>query len=92
VMPSKLIGMLASGRPVIATAPSGSEVAAVVSQCGIVVPPESPGALVAAISALAENESERTRLGGKARAYAAKNFRRDVILGAFEKRLCSTAA
>ena len=92
VMPSKLIGMLASGRPVIATAPSGSEVAAVVSQCGVVVPPESPGALAAAISALAENESERTRLGGKARAYAAKNFRRDVILGAFEKRLCSTAA
>jgi colanic acid biosynthesis glycosyl transferase WcaI len=91
VMPSKLIGMLASGRPVVATAQEGSEVAAVVSECGTVVPPESPAALASAIVALSENEPERKRLGIRARAYAAQNFRREAILEAFELRLlCST--
>ena len=92
VMPSKLIGMLASGRPVVATAREGSEVAAVVQKCGIVVPPENPAALASAIAALSENEQERIRLGAKARAYAAQNFGRDIILGAFETRLRSATA
>src|SRR5207244_12886087 len=52
VMPSKLLGMLASGRPVVVTARQGSELAAVVGQCGVVVPPENPSALAAAIAAL----------------------------------------
>ncbi len=92
VMPSKLIGMLASGRPVVATAQPGSEVAAVVEQCGIVVPPEDPAALAGAITRLSEDASERSRLGSKARAYAAQHFRRDEILGAFELRLLSASA
>ena len=39
VMPSKLTGMLASGRPVVATALEGTQVAKIVSRCGIVVEP-----------------------------------------------------
>ncbi|MBU4154381.1 MAG: glycosyltransferase WbuB [Proteobacteria bacterium] len=39
VMPSKLTGMLASGRPVVATAQVGTELASVVADCGLVVPP-----------------------------------------------------
>ena len=89
VMPSKLIGMLASGRPVVATAQEGSEVAAVVRQCGVVVPPESPSALAAAIAALAEDPPRQTELGAKARAYAAQHFQRDVILREFELQLSS---
>jgi colanic acid biosynthesis glycosyl transferase WcaI len=92
VMPSKLIGMLASGRPVVATAREGSEVAAVVRQCGIVAPPENPAALANAIAALSEDRPERMRLGAKARAYAAQHFRREEILTAFETRLCSASA
>ena len=91
VMPSKLISMLASGRPVIATAEEGSEVATVVQQCGVVVPPENPMALAGAIAALAEDEPLRTRLGAKARAHATQHFRRDVILGEFELRLGSAS-
>jgi len=91
VMPSKLLGMLASGRPVVATAHHGSEVASVVAECGIVVPPEDPAALANAITALSENEQERIRLGAKARGYAAQNFHRDAILAAFETRLCSAS-
>src|ERR1700722_3588189 len=39
VLPSKLSGMLASGRPVITLSQGGTELHAVVSQCGLVVPP-----------------------------------------------------
>jgi colanic acid biosynthesis glycosyl transferase WcaI len=92
VMPSKLLGMLASGRPVIATAQPGSEVAELVQRCGIVVPPENPVALAAAIASLSEDEPRRTRLGSQARSCAERNFERDVILGEFETKLCSATA
>src|SRR5512146_1369515 len=37
VMPSKLTGMLASGRPVVATANKGTQIAGVLPDCGVVV-------------------------------------------------------
>ena len=87
VMPSKLTGMLASGRPVVATAHEGTEVARVVAGCGIVVPPEDAKAFANAIVALAVNPLERGRLGRAARAYAEKNLARDAVLGVFEQQL-----
>jgi colanic acid biosynthesis glycosyl transferase WcaI len=81
VLPSKLSGMLASGRPVIATCQAGTELEAVVSQCGIVVPPEDSAELAAAICRLADDVAMRTELGRRARAYAEENFERDAILG-----------
>src|SRR5690606_21104647 len=39
VLPSKLTNMLASGRPVVATASPGTELAQEVESCGIVTPP-----------------------------------------------------
>lgn len=52
VMPSKLTAMLASGRPVIATARAGSQVAEVVSGCGQVVMPGDRQAFLAAVERL----------------------------------------
>jgi colanic acid biosynthesis glycosyl transferase WcaI len=52
VMPSKLTGMLASGRPILACANSGTEVASVVQCCGLVVPPEDPESFYKALSIL----------------------------------------
>jgi colanic acid biosynthesis glycosyl transferase WcaI len=80
VLPSKLSGMLASGRPVIATCLSGTEMDAVVSQCGIVVPPQDSVALAGAIRELADDAVKREELGRQARAYAEENFERDAIL------------
>jgi colanic acid biosynthesis glycosyl transferase WcaI len=73
--------MLASGRPVIATCSAGTELEAVVSQCGIVVPPEDSAELAAAICRLADDVAMRAELGRRARAYAEENFERDAILG-----------
>jgi colanic acid biosynthesis glycosyl transferase WcaI len=80
VMPSKLTGMVASGRPVIATCSPGTEIAKVVTQCGVVVPPEDESALTAAILDLADDPQKRRRLGRRARAWAESNLERDQVL------------
>ena len=87
VMPSKLTGMLASGRPVVATAHAGTALAQVVAGCGLVVAPENPEAFANAIATLAANPSQRDSLGRAARSYAENNLSRDAILGAFEREL-----
>lgn len=89
VMPSKLTGMLSSGRPVIATADVGTQVAHVVEGCGIVVPAEDEEALHAAVSELVENESLRHRLGEAARRYAVEHLGKDQVLLQFEQDLIS---
>ncbi len=80
VLPSKLSGMLASGRPVIATCLHGTDLQRVVSQCGMVVPPHDGAALADAICILADDPDSRLEFGRRARAYAEVNFERDAIL------------
>ncbi len=81
VLPSKLSGMLASGRPVIATCREGTEIAHVVSQCGLVVPPEEGARLAEAIERLSDDSAARKVLGEKARCYAEQNLARDAVMG-----------
>ncbi|MGB6307477.1 MAG: glycosyltransferase WbuB [Steroidobacteraceae bacterium] len=87
VLPSKLSGMLASGRPVIATCRSGTEISGIVSQCGIVVEPESSTNLALAIVKLADDPDLRFELGRRARSFAEANFERDAVLGSVFGRL-----
>lgn len=82
-VPSKLIGYMLAGRPVIAAAISESELAHVVDACGCgwVVPPDRPDALAAQIREILRLESlELARRGGCGRAYALKNYTRQVCL------------
>jgi colanic acid biosynthesis glycosyl transferase WcaI len=81
VLPSKLSGMLASGRPVIATCRQGTELHSVVSMCGLVVPPEESSTLAEAIRKLSDEPEARLEFGRRARAYAEANFERDAVLG-----------
>ena len=81
VLPSKLSGMLASGRPVIATCRSGTEISGIVSQCGIVVEPEDGSNLALAIVKLADDPVLRFELGRRARTFAEAHFERDAVLG-----------
>ncbi len=89
VMPSKLTGMLASGRPVVATAQVGTELAGVVADCGLVVPPDDAFAFADAIMVLASDADSRTRLGASGRAYAEAHLDRDAVLSGFEAELLS---
>jgi putative colanic acid biosynthesis glycosyltransferase WcaI len=81
VLPSKLSGMLASGRPVISTCVRGSELDSIVSKCGLVVAPQDGAALAEGICRLADDAELRLSLGRRARAYAEANFERDKVLG-----------
>lgn len=87
VMPSKLTGMLASGRAVVATATAGTQVAAVATRCGIVSPPGDGGALASAVQQLADDPARRERLGQQARRYAEEFFDRDKIMSRFEESI-----
>lgn len=87
VMPSKLSGMLASGRPVICTAQPGTELAGVVAGKGIVIPPEDAQALVAALEELADDPCRRHALGRAARHYAQRHLHIDAVLSEAEKAL-----
>jgi colanic acid biosynthesis glycosyl transferase WcaI len=87
VMPSKLTGMLASGRPVLATATPGTELASAVLGHGIVVPPGDLDAFVSALLELAANSDLRLTLGQEARTYAVSHLNRDQILHRFERSM-----
>jgi len=87
VMPSRLTGMLASGRPVVATAAPGTQVAQVVEGCGLAVRAEDPAALYAAVLQLVEDRELRLRLGRAAREYAVEHLGRDHVLHRFEDDL-----
>ncbi len=80
VLPSKLSGMLASGRPVVATSRTGTEIGEIVSRCGIVVSPQDSRGLAAAINKLADEPDTRRELGKRARHIAETDFERDATL------------
>lgn len=91
VMPSKLTGMLSSGRPILATANPGSELARVVAARGRVVPQDDLPSFVAALMTLAGDAELRRRLGFAARQYAEEHLARDGVLAAFEQALTGCA-
>jgi colanic acid biosynthesis glycosyl transferase WcaI len=87
VMPSKLTGMLASGRPVVATADLGTQVAHVVEGCGLVVQAENEPALHEAVLLLVEDAQLRQELGDAARRYAMEHLGKEEVLLRFEADL-----
>ena len=87
VLPSKLSGMLSSGRPVVATCREGTEMAHVVSRCGVVVPPEDHTALANAIESLANQPAARHELGLLARRFAEDHLAQKSILGKWIEQL-----
>ncbi|MDW3097597.1 MAG: glycosyltransferase WbuB [Alphaproteobacteria bacterium] len=84
VLPSKLTGMLASGRPVVATAEDGSGLASEVGGCGITTPPEDAKAFADAILELANTPALRDTLGKAARAAALARLDVNAILARAE--------
>ena len=80
VMPSKLAGMMASGKPVIACASPGTDVARVVTDCGEVVAPGDAAGFAVAVEKLASAPALRAEYGARGRERAAAIWDRDHIL------------
>ena len=87
VMPSKLLNIMAVGRPVIVTAEFGTDLANVVreSHGGLVVEPESPTALAHALEQLMSNRQQREDCGDAARKYILSRYTIDRVVGTFAR-------
>ena len=84
VMPSKLTGMMASGRPVVAAAHLDTEIGRSVAQGGRITPPGELAPFTGAIRELAADRALREQLGKVARVYAVEHWEKDQVLGRFE--------
>ena len=87
VMPSKLIGILASGRPVVATALKNSELADVINGCGLISKPGEVDDFIIAIDRLVENQQMRISLGIRARVKASRLYDKEKIMEGFYREL-----
>jgi colanic acid biosynthesis glycosyl transferase WcaI len=85
MMPSKLTGILASGRPVVTTADPGTQLALAVQHCGVRVPAHDGKAFAESIDHLAEDVALRVRLGQNARRCAEATLDKEKLLTAFER-------
>lgn len=86
VLPSKLTGMLASGRPVVAMAEAGTGLADEVEGCGLAVAPNAD-AMTAGILQLAREPELRLELGTVGRLRAEARWRKSAIIDAFENEV-----
>lgn len=87
VLPSKLTGMLASGRPIVATAAPGTGLAEALDGVGRITPPGDAEAFAQALAGLLDRPEEIAKLGRAARERALQIWDKAAILGAFEGRL-----
>lgn len=85
VFPSKVLTLLAAAKPVIVSVTSASEVATVIATAGagLLVPPEDPGALLAAVQHLQTDRELRLKSGNAGRAFARQRWERDTTLASF---------
>ena len=88
-VPSKLYGVLASGRPVIAVVPEGAEAARVVREagCGLLVDPGDARGLAEALKLLGGNPERAKSLGSAARKAFDGSYDLPGAAGGFEKLL-----
>ena len=89
VVPSRLYGILAVGRPVIVAADPESETAQVVESigCGIVVPSARPELLARAIRDAHDGRYDLAAMGARAREWVEREADRSVAVGRYRDLL-----
>jgi glycosyltransferase involved in cell wall biosynthesis len=86
IVPSKVYGILAAGRPYIAATDSSSEPAQIAreSGCGLVAAPGDPASLADAIATLYDDPAMTRDMGARARL-AARQYDRKVAVQAYRE-------
>jgi len=94
VVPSRLYGILAVARPVIAAAEAESETAQVVERvgCGIVVPPGRPELLARAIRDAHDGKYDLAEMGRRGREWVEREADRSVAVRRYRDLLGELAA
>jgi colanic acid biosynthesis glycosyl transferase WcaI len=89
VVPSRVYGILAVGRPILAAVESDSETADLVRsvECGVVVPPDRPDLVAQAIRDLASGVHDLEAMGLRGRAYVESEASREVSISRYRELL-----
>ena len=93
VVPSRLYGILAAGRPVLVAADEESETAAVVRSvgCGLVVPPSRPELVAEAIRAAYDGRHDLEEMGSRGREYVVAEADRSIAIERYRSVLLDAA-
>jgi colanic acid biosynthesis glycosyl transferase WcaI len=94
IVPSRLYGVLAAGRPVIAAAEDDAETALTVREagCGVVVPPGRPELLAAVIRDAYEGRLDLEGMGRRAREWVVAEADRSVAVERYRLLLAELRA
>jgi glycosyltransferase involved in cell wall biosynthesis len=88
-MPSKLYGLLAIGKPIIAVSAPDSEVADILRQsgAGVQVGPDDPDMLADEIVRLLDDPDHSLAMGKRGRKYFLENFERRIVTAQWARLL-----
>ncbi|ACC79991.1 glycosyltransferase family 4 protein [Nostoc punctiforme] len=93
-MPSKIPLLLASGRPIVGSVPALGTAAKAIRESGggVIVEPESAGALAAAVLDLYHQPELAAQLGCKGRKFAVENYSFEQALDRYEELFADAIA
>ena len=94
VVPSRLYGILAAGRPVLVSADADSEIVRIVEEvgCGIVVPPGRPERVASVIRDVAEGRLSLVGMGDLGRAWVEREADREVAFDRYRRLVADVVA
>ena len=87
VVPSRVYGILAVGRPVLVSADADSETVRLVEEagCGLVVPPGRPELVAGVIRDVVEGRTSLEGMGERGRAWVEREADRDVAFARYRR-------
>ncbi len=94
VVPSKLLNIMAAGRPVVASVPLNGDTPKIVAEagCGLCVEAGDAQGLAQAILTLYHNPEQAHEMGQRGRLYAEQHFSRESCVASYEEILRQACA
>ncbi len=86
-LPSKILGIMAAGVPIIASLDEGSDAWEIIneSNCGVTIPPEEPERLKDAVLHFYNSRELIPKLGESGREFVLKHYSRRMIVNCYEE-------
>ncbi len=87
VVPSKILGIMATGRPILASMPLNGDAPRIIQEagCGMVIEPGNARKLADSILQLYRSPAQLEEMGRKGREYAEKHFSRETGVRRYEE-------
>ncbi|HEY6952391.1 MAG TPA: glycosyltransferase family 4 protein, partial [Bacteroidota bacterium] len=91
VVPSKILSIMAAGRPILASMPLSGDAPALVQTagCGICIPPENSAEMAGAVTKFAERRDENVRMGMNGRDYVVSHCSLQACTSRYEQLFTS---